>query len=266
MGKARGRHALAAQETPVLSQRAMAQALDLLHKYASTFRGMINSKVWSSKHSIRRLLKLNKDSDWDFLTAAMDIIDDASAAIANVQRFGLSGPTKHDDLGEKYLRLYGLLSATYIQQQSVLTIFQIMNVPDVKKTRRAFDALQIRKLRHKLSSHGTDYLNEAGTKEAYVPLRFDLGDKDITAIRHATPIHHEKVNISEAIAAHINLMITVMDVIVEKSIKTLFTGQDKKQGELRKELSDLRVEKAGGFVFKGPKGAPKIIVTFVGAK
>jgi len=75
---------------------------------------MINSKVWGSKNSIKQLLKLNKDADWEFLTAAMDIVDDASEAIANVQQFGLSGPTKYDDVGEKHLRLYSLLSETYI--------------------------------------------------------------------------------------------------------------------------------------------------------
>jgi hypothetical protein len=144
----------------------MVSALDLLHKYASTFRTMINSKVWGSKSSIKHLLRLNKDSDWDFLTAAMDIIDDASAAIADVERFGLSGPTKYNELGERYLRLYGLLSATYIQQQSALTIHKLMNVSDYKATRAKFQALKIRALRHKLSSHGTDYFNEEARRYA----------------------------------------------------------------------------------------------------
>jgi hypothetical protein len=185
----------------------MVPALDLLCKYASTFRKMINSKVWGGKNTIKRLLRLNKDADWEFLTAAMDIVDDASTAIANVQRFGLSGPTKHDNLGEKYLRLYGLLSATYIQQQSILTIYHIMNAPDLKKTKGRFDALQIRELRHKLSAHSTDYRNkEKATKEAYVPLRFDLGDKVVTAVRQTPSTHHEgivprDVEIHEAVVA-----------------------------------------------------------------
>ena len=52
------------------------------------------------KSSIKHLLKLNKDSDFDFLIAAMDIIGDASEAISHFQQFGLSGPTKYNDLGE----------------------------------------------------------------------------------------------------------------------------------------------------------------------
>ena len=98
----------------------MASTLTLLHKYTSLFRRMINTRIKTDKdQSIRNLLRLSTDSDWEFLTTAMDIVDDASTAIDHVERFGLGGPTKYNDVGEKYLRLYGLLSATYIQQQSI---------------------------------------------------------------------------------------------------------------------------------------------------
>jgi len=86
----------------------MASKLSLLHKYAGAFRDLINSRIQGSDGAIKQLLKLNADSDWEFLTAAMDIIDDASAALTHVQRFGLSGPTKYNDLGETYLSLWPL--------------------------------------------------------------------------------------------------------------------------------------------------------------
>src|SRR6266436_9218228 len=161
----------------VARRKTMARELLLLYKYASLFRELINSKVRSSNGSIKKLLRLNDESDWNFLTAAMDIIDDASSAISHVQEFGLGGPTKYNDIGEKYLRLYGLLSATYIQQEAILTIYRIMNVPNLKATISRFDGLDIRSLRHKLSSHGTDYRDRlTGAKEAYVPLRLNLAD------------------------------------------------------------------------------------------
>ena len=138
-----------------------------------------------------------------------------------------------------------------------------MNAPDPKKIRERFDALEIRKLRYKLSAHSTDYLSKgAVVKEAYVPLRLDLGDTNVTAVRHTSPMRHEKVNLSDAIEAHMQLMIDVIDTITAKAIKTFFKGHQKKQTEFSKELSDLRIEKAGGLVLKGPKGAPKFIVTF----
>jgi hypothetical protein len=196
----------------------------------------------------------------------MDIVGDASAAIAHVNKFGLTGPTKYDDLGEKYLRLYGLLSAIYIQQQSILTIYRIMNVPNLKTTKESFEALQIRQLRHKISAHSTDYQTKDGTLQAYVPLRLNLRDNDVTIVRHTSSVQHESVNVSEAIESHIKLMIDTMDRITEKAIKTLFKGQDKKQKELQ-ELSDLRIEKEGGLVFKGKgKRGARIIVIFAAPK
>lgn len=245
----------------------MAFTLALLHKYASLFRRMINTKVQNNDdRSIRDLLRLNIESDWEFLTTAMDIIDDASAAIDHVQRFGLGGPTKFGDLGEKYLRLYGLLSATYIQQQSMGTIFRIMNLPDPRALKVKFEALEIRDLRHKLSSHGTDFRdNTTGSKQAFVPLRFDLGDFTISYVNYTSSTIHHTVDISAAIEAHVRLMIDVMDAIIEKSLTTIFETSSKQKGELEAELADLRIEKAGGLVFKADAG-PKLIVTFAGTK
>ncbi len=243
----------------------MARELLLLYKYASLFRELINSKVRSSNGSIKKLLRLNDESDWNFLTAAMDIIDDASSAISHVQEFGLGGPTKYNDIGEKYLRLYGLLSATYIQQEAILTIYRIMNVPNLKTAINRFASLDIRSLRHKLSSHGTEYFDRmTGKKEAYVPLRFDLGDMNVTAVNHTGSARHQKVDLAKAIQEHVELVIDVLDGVVEKSIRTVF-GASKNKKEFLDKLSDLRIEKAGGLVFKA-EGGPKLIVTFVGSE
>jgi hypothetical protein len=245
----------------------MVPSLTLIHKYASTFREAINAKVRNSEDAIRNSLKLNSSADWDFLCAAMDIIDDASAAIDHVQQYGLSGATKYNNVGEKYLRLYGLLSATYIQQQSALTIFRIMNVPDPKKAKEKFDSLEIRALRHKLSAHSTDYLNkDTGEKEAFVPIRFDLGDTQISYANHTASMQNKKINLTAAIEAHSRLMIDVLDTILDKTIKTIFKGHEKKQQEFNEKLSDLRTERDGGLVFGGVGPMPKIIVTFVGSK
>lgn len=245
----------------------MLSPLGLLHKYASLFRKMINTKVRSSERSIEDLLRLNSQSDWDFLTSAMDIVDDASAAIGHVQEYGLGGPTKYDDLGEKYLRLYGLLSATYIQQQSIGTIYRIMNLPDPKTLKARFEALEIRDLRHKLSSHGTDFLDLAtGSKQAFVPLRLNLNDGlSVTYVNYTTSSKHHRVDLAAAIDAHVKMMIDVMDSIIDKSMKTVFQKNSKHVAEITSELDDLRVEKAGGWVSKA-EGGPKLIVTFVGTQ
>jgi hypothetical protein len=62
---------------------------------------------------------LNKDEDWGFIVSSMNIIGDASLAINNFLEFWLDGPTKYEDVGEKYLRLYSVLNAIYIQGHAV---------------------------------------------------------------------------------------------------------------------------------------------------
>lgn len=245
----------------------MISALELLHKYATAFRALINVKVWTSEQEIKQSLRLNSSRDWDFLCAAMDIIDDASGAIDHVQKYGLSGPTKYQDTGEKYLRLYGLLSAAYIQQQSIREIYRIMNAPNPKDWKKRFDALEIRSLRHKLAAHGTDYKNEETNQvEAYVPVRISLGDDQISYVNSSKSLQHKTVNLTPAIEAHSRLMIEALDTILDKSIKTILKGHDKKKKEAEEKLSDLRIEREGGLVFGGDGRGPKIIVTFVNPK
>jgi hypothetical protein len=141
----------------------------------------------------------------------MDIVGDACEAIGNAQRFGLGGPTKYDDDGEKYLRLYGLLSAAYIQQRSLLTIYRLMHVPDFQRTKEAFGNSPLVVLRHKLSAHGTDYRDEMGDLHAYVPVRVSLADTSVTVARHAPPMDQETIDLNAAISTHVALMLDALD-------------------------------------------------------
>lgn len=196
----------------------------------------------------------------------MDIVDDASSAIHHVQTYGLSGPTKYNDMGEKYLRLYGLLSATYIQQQAILTIYKLMQVPNPKNATLRFAGLQIRDLRHKLSAHSTDYMNRTtGTQEAYVPQRFDLGDMKVTVVNYTGSSPWEEVDLAKAIQSHIEVAIDTLDCVLEKSIGTVFKQDQGRRDSFMSKLSDLRIEKKGGLVFDSGSG-PKIIVTSDGAE
>ena len=66
--------------------------------------------------------------------------------MGNFQKYGLDGPTKFEDLGEKYLRLYGFLNATYIQQAAVLSLYKFLNVPNPKEAKKRIEVLKIREV------------------------------------------------------------------------------------------------------------------------
>jgi hypothetical protein len=142
-----------------------------------------------------------------------------------------------------------------------------MSVGNYKKVKSEVEAQQIRKLRHKLSSHGTSYKSEAGTLEAYAPLRFEIRDDSVTAVNFTKAFTNaimEPVNIAEAIGAHSELLIELLDSTIDKSIETLFKGQDDKKPKHRENLEHLRIERKGGLVIK-TFGGPTIVVNFMGS-
>ena len=178
-------------------------------------------------------------------------------------RFGLNGPTKYNDIGEKYLRLYGILSATYIQQEALLKLYQIMNVPPtLQKGKGLVENLSIRTLRHKLCSHSTNYYNKNNKSiQAYVPIRCDLNSFNCTYAQDGRG-GHNTVDLKEAIDEHFKAMINLLDKILEKAIKTLFKGQESSKDCVRfsEELKDLRILRKGGIVQKLSNGK-KLIIT-----
>lgn len=241
----------------------MKSSLEVLSAYTQGFRNLVNAKVRNGKNTTREILRLSKDCDWNFLCTAMDVVGDASAAIRNFLRFGLNGPTRYEDVGEIYLRLYGLLNAAYIQQQAVLKLYTLMNVGQPKKIKTKFDSLDIRSLRHKLASHSTDYQNTViQTAETYVPIQLGLGGFNCTYVNNETSNQYS-VNLETAVEEHCRLLIVVMDAIYEKAVKTLYKGQSKKLTEYGECLKDLRVEREGGLVIRLPQAAAKLVINIL---
>lgn len=241
----------------------MDRKLDLVESYGSTFRDLINEKVQPTKLSIREVLKLSKDEDWAFLCTAMDIIGDACLAIDNFLRFGLDGPTKYNEDGERYLRLYGILSATYIQQEAVLKLYQLVNVPlTLKEGKDMIDALEIRLLRHKLCSHSTNYYDKnSDSTQTYVPIRVDLGGFSCGYMNNEE-VKTYSVDLQRAIDEHLETLIEMLDRILDKAIKTLYKGQKTHEGciEFSGKLKDLRIIRKGRLVSRLPDDT-KFIIT-----
>lgn len=240
----------------------MKSSIDVLDSYAEAFRDLVNAKVWSGPRTIRELLRLNNERDWYFICTAMDVVGDASAAVRNFLQFGLDGPTRYQDVGERYLRLYGLLSATYIQEQAVLKLYELMKVPNPKNVKTQLEALKVRDLRHKLASHSTDYIAEKGKQiQTYVPIRMGLaGFHCLYADNERSK--QESVDLEEGIEEHCRLLISTLDSVYEKAFRTLYKGQQKRLDEFSERLADLRTERDGGLVLRFAEDEKLVIHTF----
>ncbi len=223
----------------------------VLRNYADAFRELINSKVPESYDDLQAALRLNKAEDWGFVCCAMDIIGDALLALESFLRFGLDGPTKYDEDGEKYLRLYGVLNAAYIQQGAVCKLHKLMNCPNSKDVRASVDALAICGIRHKLGAHCVDYCEdwESGETASFVPVRICLGG--FTCVFTDTSgVKAGEVDVQDLLQEHLRLMIEILDGIYEKAVQTLHRGHEKVLAECAERLEYLRIEKDGGLVIR----------------
>jgi hypothetical protein len=241
----------------------MRDDIEILDEYSSAFRDLVNTRVGVQGEPPASLLRLNSSNDWSFICVAMDIVGDSSLAMHNFARFSLDGPTKYEEVGERYLRLYGLLSAVYIQQQALIKLYSLTNCPSPAEKKKQFELLKIRELRHKLSSHGLDYLeSDRSVPYAYVPVRMELQKYSCTITKNRGD-SSETVNIGEALSEHCKLAVSVLDSIYEKSVKTLFKGQQTRIDEFNEKLEELRALRRGAVIFRAPQNGNTSEVTRV---
>jgi hypothetical protein len=243
--------------------------VDLVYQYADAFRYMVNERIRPGPRKIRDLLRIDEDSDWEFLCTSMDVIGDANLAIASFLKFGLDGPSRYEDIGERYLRLYGLLTAVYIQGQAVLELCRIMDVASHRDLRKQFDALEIRSLRHKLASHSTDYRRAAkdptNPKESYTVLRMDL--KGFTCnYRRGRSGPGGDVDLRKAVEDHCHLMIQVLDMAIEKSAKRFYKGEESLMKPVTESLNELRLRQDGALIMKDREGRTTSIISIIAVK
>jgi hypothetical protein len=235
-------------------------ALKTVEEYSDAFRDMVNERVqWKSEPA--RRLKLESDEDWSFVCVAMDILGDASLAIGNALRFGLDGPTKYDDVGERYLRLYGLLGATYSQQRAALKLHKLTSCPGVKQLQDKAKTLRATKLRHQIAAHSLDNMDEQGkVVAAFVPVRIDLGGFNCTVTKNRGD-EMDAYDLLVAIEEHSLFVTEVMDIIYEKCAKTFFKNDSTRRLQHLKKLEELRVIRDGALVFNA--GGTRMVVNIV---
>ena len=118
----------------------------------------------------KKRLRFQKQSDWKRFRACIDLLDDTEYAIINCFEYQL-GELKNikNDLGEIYLRLYGILNAVYLQMNAYSTLSNLLNYPHRKLIQKEFENLDIYKLRGIAGAHTTDYLYDKETMEEKRP-------------------------------------------------------------------------------------------------
>lgn len=202
----------------------------------------------SFEEDYRKRLKFQKQTDWKRFRASIDLLDDTEYALMSFFKYQLGDlKNKNSDLGEVYLRLYGILNAVYLQMNAFKELSKLLNYPKRDIVSKDFEKLDIYKLRGIAGSHTVDYLYD---KETFTQ------QKNIhrTTSFRIVQMHLEKtgskiVTIDENnLTFEFNLLICLYEYeriatellinLINHSIKTLVYDKDTKI-EMRRRLEEL---------------------------
>ncbi len=242
---------------------------DLLEEINELFIKITRDKIFKNEKEnflshVQLCLRLNRSEDWHYILASEDILEDSNTAISHFLKFGTSGPTKYDDLGEKYLRLYGVLNASYLQQQAILNLYKFFQCPDPKSLRKKFNSLQIIELRHKLASHSANYDDQvSGDMHVFVPVRIELKDFEVSYFNHHND-DYSSSDLKKAIKEHLKLMCETYIMVVKKSVTTIYKSNPEKIEELMKKIDPLLKMTEGCNIMKNQQTGEFTIIEFVG--
>lgn len=170
----------------------------LISRIEQHIRNLINELANSTKGdflpSIKEILKFEHESDWMTICSVLDIIGDTELAKSNFREFKIEGPTKIQNYGERYLRLYGILNAVYLQHSAIESFLEIVKFPGKTTALKELNQLKILELRNKAGAHTVDYLENIREKKPKKnPLQISRGLRDDSKIvtLDSNNVYHE---------------------------------------------------------------------------
>ena len=195
----------------------------------------------SFRDDVRKFYCFEKKFGWNILLNAFYVIDDTEYAKKSFKDFGLQGPSRHRDIGERYLRLYGFLNAVYQQKLAVANLLEIHKVANKKDFLLKLDNTNLIKIRNKIGAHSSNYFFTKDDSEhkfdVYEISRPDLDSGSICLLRNQKDF--ENYNLEYSINEFNKLVEDVLSIIIGKVINMIFGNKGKYYNEFQK-LNEMR--------------------------
>ena len=147
--------------------------IDLFVKLLRKIIGVIAIDSEDFKTDILDFLDVNSGKPYAFIIDSLYLLEDTQLAKHNFYEFGVSGPTKYQNFGEVYLRIYGLLNACYLQQQAIVEIRKNLNLPLNNEELKQVKGCSIFDLRNTFAAH-TVNRGYGNNKKSYILDRHGL--------------------------------------------------------------------------------------------
>lgn len=207
-------------------------------------RDMITSKAMSAekrnetfKAMMRRHLCLNNENELDVILTALDVIEDANLAIIHFFKYELEGPTRYEDIGEKYLRLYGLLNAIYLHRDSIVALARMFKVKNYSSYAETINNLKIVEIRNKIGAHSVNYKHKDGI-QCYVPIRISLAGTNIELHNvNCESDCYEAVDLKILVNEYLTKVFELTHQTVLSFVKLVFKTNKEKLNEMEAKAS-----------------------------
>ena len=164
---------------------------------------------------------------WNKLVNAIYIFEDTQLAILNFKSFGIVG-CNQNEIGEAYLRLYGVLNALYQQSLATINMMEIFKLDPRHQYLAPLKDAEILKLRHKIAAHSSNYLDQ--NSDSSVPSVYEISQQDllegkIVLLRDQRLV--EEYQLKPQIEVFQNLVEDILMAIAKKFVKKKFNNEGK---------------------------------------
>lgn len=186
---------------------------------------------------VKNRFLFDNSNSWMSLCASLDTLGDSQLAIVSFLNSKI-GNGKTFNTGERYLRIYGVLNAIYIHNQSIVNLATIIKLNDPSKLSKYFKKMDISFLRNSIAAHPVNFDNN-GTKVNYRIVRMsidnDTGNLEIVNRNNSFRTY----NIYEAIDEYLESAEFNLRKIALKLITNAYKSAPEKQSLLKKKLKEL---------------------------
>lgn len=197
---------------------------------------------------IRNKSKLQGLYDFKKIRSCVDLIEDTEDAIIEFFTFQLSTTPEDPRLGEKYLRLYGILNAIYLQIQAIIQLAELVKCPNKTALEKGFNNLKITEIRHIAGAHTINFIatNSSKFKAIEGPVNsFRLTQTELNADGSNITIvdafgSYEKINLKKEIVSYLAKSDATLIDVTKKYISTLFKNNQSKKVEFFEMIDELK--------------------------
>jgi len=185
---------------------------------------------------MKELFKFQNIESWSFLTSSLDTLGDSHFAIVSFLNNNIENGKKFNK-GERYLRLYGVLSSVYIHFRAISTLSGLVKTK-TSKLEQEFKSLDISFLRNAISAHPVNFeLN--GNKTNFTIARYSLNDSDtIDVIDQQNEF--KTYDLHKSLNTYIEFSERKLENVIQKMIQNRFDSSALKREELMNKFEKIK--------------------------